>query len=813
VIGLVVVSHSRALARAAVGLAREMTHASSARIEIAAGLDDTTFGTDATQIVTAITAADSGDGVVVLMDLGSAVLSAELALDLLDDAARDRVLLCPAPLVEGLVMAAVAAAGGADRAEVAAEATASLAGKQSHFGPIDETPAGGPVVAEATGRFTVTIPHGLHARPAARLVAKARTFDARVEIRNLGSGSGWAPASSLSRVATLGALRGHDLEVRASGPQAAEAVDHLLALAGRDFDESDTAAAPAPAAASPPTDADGYAGVPAAPGIGIGAAWIRRDADVPVPDLPSRGSSVEWRHLREAIAAVRRDIQRIRVHTARAAGAEAAAIFDAHLLLLDDVDLLDDVRARIEAGEAAAPAWAAGVTRIAAAFATLDDGYLQARAADVRAVGDQVLRALLGVGESLMDGTGVLVVDELTPAEAAALDPARVSGVLLAYGSATAHAAILARARGIPVVAGIGRRLADIVAGTRIVLDGSTGQVVVDPAPDVLAGWQDRAAAAARRRASARARAHEPASTVDGVSIVVGANLGSVADAAVAAGNGAEVAGLVRTEFLFLDRSAAPDVDEQESVYRDLAAALGGRRITLRTLDVGGDKPLRYAPSPPEANPFLGIRGLRHSFAHPELFAEQLLAIVRVAHQTPVSVMFPMVSGVDEILRARRALDEAIKAHGVGEPAGLRVGIMVEVPAIALKTAAVVPYVDFLSIGTNDLTQYALAAERGNAALDALGDGLDPGVLRLVDAVCRGAGGRVPVAVCGELAADEAAVAVLVGLGVRQLSVSAGAVPGIKEAVRAVDLAKAGAVAVAALDAPSATGVRALLTT
>jgi phosphocarrier protein FPr len=642
-------------------------------------------------------------------------------------------------------------------------------------------------------------------------VAQARAFDARVEIRNRSTGSAWVPASSLSRVATLGALRGHDLEVRAAGPQAAEAVDHLLALAGRDFDESDPGAPPAES--QRPAVVQGYGGVPAAPGIGVGAAWIRRDADVAVPDLPSQGATVEWRHIREAIAAVRRDVQRIRVHTARAAGTQAAAIFDAHLLLLDDVDLVDDVRSRIDAGEAAAPAWAAGVARIAGEFATLSDGYLQARAADVRAVGDQVLRALLGVGDPLPGAAGVLVADDLTPAEAAGLDPEHVSGVLLAYGSATSHAAILARARGIPVVAGLGPRLTAIVAGTPIVLDGSTGQVVVDPAPDVLASWQERAADAARRRAGALARAHTPASTTDGVDIAVGANLGSVADAAQAAANGADLAGLVRTEFLFLDRSAPPDVDEQEAVYRELAEALGGRRLTLRTLDVGGDKPLRYAPSAAEANPFLGIRGLRHSFAHPELFAEQLLAIVRVAHQTPVSVMFPMVSGVDEVRRARQALDDAVKRHGAGQPAGLRVGIMVEVPAVALKTAAVVPYVDFLSIGTNDLTQYALAAERGNPALDALADGLDPGVLRLVDAVCRGAAGRVLVGLCGELAADDAAVGVLAGLGVRQLSVAAGAVPAVKEAVRAVDLAKAAAVAAAALDAPSAAAVRTLLVT
>ena len=290
--------------------------------------------------------------------------------------------------------------------------------------------------------------------------------------------------------------------------------------------------------------------------------------------------------------------------------------------------------------------------------------------------------------------------------------------------------------------------------------------------------------------------------------MLVGANLGSAADAR-AAGD-ADLAGLVRTEFLFGDRTAPPDVDEQEHAYSALADALGGRRITLRTLDVGGDKPLAYLPVPAEANPFLGVRGLRLSLARPGLLADQLLAIVRVAHVTPVSVMFPMVSTVAELLAARRVLDEAVATDGRGTPAGLQVGMMVEVPAAALKTAAFAPYVDFLSIGTNDLTQYALAAERGNPALTGIGDPYDPGVLRLVDAVCHGAG-EAAVAVCGELAADERAAALLVGLGVRELSVAPAAVAGVKQAVRELDTTGARATAAAALVAAGPAEVRALL--
>jgi phosphocarrier protein FPr len=271
--------------------------------------------------------------------------------------------------------------------------------------------------------------------------------------------------------------------------------------------------------------------------------------------------------------------------------------------------------------------------------------------------------------------------------------------------------------------------------------------------------------------------------------VQVGANLGSLADAQAAHANGADLAGLVRTELLYLDRREPPSVEEQVAVYRSLAAALGGRRMVLRTLDVGGDKPVPYLPQLPEANPFLGIRGIRLTLAHRQLFLDQLRAVVEVAHETPVSVMFPMVSTVDELADARLLLDEVIEEGGRGLPQGLQVGMMVEVPAAALKAAAFTAYVDFLSIGTNDLTQYTLAAERGNPHVAGLADPLDPGVLQLVDAVCRAAAGRADVAVCGEVAADERAARLLVALGVRELSVAPSAVPGVKQAVRRLESA------------------------
>lgn len=810
-VGIVVVSHSRALARAAVSLAIEMVRGRDSRVAVAAGLDDTTFGTDAVQIKQAIEQVDGPAGVVVLMDLGSAVLSAELAVDLLDDpAARDRVVLCPAALVEGLVVAVVAASGGADRHEVAAEAASALMGKQSHLLPTASPPGQSTPpddgLPDAAGVFTVTNEHGLHARPAARLVGEVRTLDAQVSLRNLSTGAGPVPASSLSKVATLGAQHGHEVQVSACGAQAQWAVEHVLALAARRFDEPDHPSVEVP---TPPVGhAQGPRPMPAAPGVAVGQVRAMRVLPVTIPDEVSAPAAVEWRRLLEAVASTRREVQRVKAAAAREVGEAEAAIFDAHLMLLDDPDLLAGVRHGIDAGNGAATAWARGVSAVEDELSALADPYLRGRAADVRAVGDQVLRAITGQPATQVQADGVLVAGDLTPAVAANLDRDRVLGIVLAYGSPTSHAAILARSRGIPAVVGAGPDVLSIPEGTVVVLDGGTGDLVVDPSSGVIAEYRDRARRHARQVDEQLAAAARPARTRDGVDVLIAANLGSVADARVARECGADAAGLVRTEFMFYGRNRPPDVDEQEEEYRAIAEAMGGRRITLRTLDVGGDKPVPYLGMPAEANPFLGVRGIRLTLTRPELLHDQLVAVCRVARETPVSVMFPMVSAVRELRSARDALDAAAADAG-GMPVGLEVGIMVEVPAVALKTGAFLPYVDFLSIGTNDLTQYSLAADRGNESVAALLDPLDPGVLHLVDRVCTAARGRVPVAVCGEAAADEVAIPLLLGLGVSDLSVSPYAVPAIKSRVRELEITECQALARSALDMPEAAEVRA----
>ncbi len=523
-VGLVVVSHSHALAEAAVALAREMLAGQQVDIGIAAGLDDDTFGTDAAAIAEAVAAADSGDGVVVLMDLGSAVLSAELALEFLDEEIRNRVVLCPAALVEGLVGAAVTAGGGAGRDAVAAEALAGLAAKTAHLSGVA---AAGPVQQPddepVTGSRPVAGAHGLHARPAAQLVQLAGSLDARLEVRNATTGTAWVPATSLSAVAALGVQQGHELAVRASGAGAAAAVAALLTLVGPDAPAGGTAPAggrapsgeAAPFGKSPPaagaasSDPAGPAqpdppsgdvpppgsAVPASPGVGIGPAWQLPDGRPEVPAEPAGDPDAERARLDAARDRCREAIRRTRDTAATSVGESAAAVFDAHLAFLDDPSLLTEARSGIDAGQPAAAAWLTAVDQVHDVLAGLADPYLRARAADVLAVGDQVLAALTGApppDDALGEASGVVVAEDLAPAQAIGLDPARIAGVVLAAGSPTSHSVMLLRARGVPAVVTAGREVRNIPGGTLVAVDGATGELAVDPPPEVLTGFRTR---------------------------------------------------------------------------------------------------------------------------------------------------------------------------------------------------------------------------------------------------------------------------------------------------------------------------------
>ncbi len=796
-IGIVVVSHSRALADAAVGLAREMVDADTGpNVVVAAGLDETTFGTDATAVSAGIEEVDSPDGVLVLLDLGSAVLSAEMALEFVDPDVAGRVRLSSAPLVEGLVAAVVLAATGADLDAVAAEAEQGLVAKQAHLG--DESSAGsGDLSAPAesadeesvTAEVTVSNDHGLHARPAAKVVGLLRSFDARVTLTNLDTGRGPVNAGSLSAVATLDARQGHRVRISATGSEADDAVRAFEELASRAFDDPP---APTVIASSPAQSGSGL-------DLAMGPALVRRSA-VDTAGYEPGDAETETTRSREAVATVRGRLEGLERRTTEASGEDAGAIFAAQTALLDDPDVTELVDQDLATGRSAVEAWSARLGAVAAGFEALADPYQRERAADVRSVQGSVLRALVGETEpdDGADAAGpghpvVLLVDELDAATAASIDVERVAGVAVVARGDTGHGVIIASSRGIPLITGVGKDADDV--GNGQVVAFSRGEFWAHPSEEDVLRWPERVAERSRERVELVEAAREPAATSDGVRVPVLANVASVADAESAAANGADGSGLVRTEVLFGERTTPPSAEEQTRAFLALAEAMDGKPLTIRTWDIGGDKPLPFLPMAPEANPFLGVRGIRaFALGPPEapdtgLLHDQLVAVCRAARETAVRVMFPMVTNAAEVRHALAALDHA--AGDGGRPDGLEVGIMIEVPAAAMAVDLITDGLDFVSIGTNDLTQYATATDRGNDAVADLADPLNPGVIRLIDQVCRTRPDGLEVAVCGDLASRPQWTALLLGLGVDELSCTSPRVPEVKAVVRRTDRSEA----------------------
>jgi phosphoenolpyruvate-protein phosphotransferase/dihydroxyacetone kinase phosphotransfer subunit len=820
-VGIVIVSHSAKLAEGVAELAREMG-GPDVPLEVAGGTDmpDEALGTDAMKVQRAIEQAQSGDGVLVLMDLGSAVLSAEMAIEMLSDEDRGRVLLCEAPLIEGAVAAATAAKLGMSLDEVAGEARGGLQPKVVHLGtstsPDQPQQREAPETqgADATTELEVGNRLGLHARPAARFVQTAASFDAQVWVTNLSTGAGPASARSLNAIATLGVRRGHRVAVSARGPQAHDALEALEALARQNFGDTDgeESDGPTPPVTPQPAPAGAMRGLPAAPGIASGPARRLQRAALDLPDHRTDDPEKEWAALQEALDKTRREILQTRREAAARLGDEHASIFDAHLLLVDDETLIEPARRAIfDDHHNAARAYGDAASTIVERYRSLDDDYQAARAGDLSAIADQVLSALTGrdAARVTLAEAGIVVADDLTPAQTVGLDADRARGIVTASGGPTAHSAILARALGIPAVVGAGESVLDVPDGSLLIVDGTSGLVYVDPPGEVLSDYENRAGALKAAARTAQSSAKLPAVTTDGRRIEVLANIGSLDDVSAALESGAEGVGLLRTEFLFLERETPPTEEEHFEAYEEICRSLEGRPVIIRTLDAGADKPIPYMRHAEEANPFLGTRGLRLALLEEPLFVAQLRAVLRVAAEWPVKVMFPMVSTVDELHAATAILDRERRSLGSVMP---ETGIMVEVPGAAIMADAFSNAVDFFSIGTNDLSQYVMAAERTNSRVAALADALHPAVLRLIRKVAEAAekAGKW-VGVCGELAGDPAAALILVGLGVKELSMSPPAIPTVKAAIRATTHERARELARRALDGDSATAVRKLL--
>ncbi len=755
-------------------------------------------------------------------------------LDVVARGAKSLMTPIVATPMDGLRLDRCRAAGAVSTGELLFEIAGGIAGAAAGSSPPLAAIASEALplqAATAMQTVVVTLRQGLHARPAALLAQRAKSFVAHLTLSAHGRS---ANARSVVAIMALGVRQGDELIIQAGGADAAQSVAGLVAgiqeaqrleaaaghhpprsPAKRQAPAPTPTPAPAPGspapAAGPASGMGVLSGVTAVAGLAVGrAARLERRETVVIEN--GAGCAREMAELETARANVRARLAGV----AAAGGAVRNEIIGAHLEFLDDPQLNEEAAALIAAGKSAGFAWRAAIRRSIAALEALDDSHLRERADDLLDVESHVLLALAGEAQPLhipLPEQAVLIADDLLPSELTALDRRRLAAICLGGGGATSHVAILAAAMEIPMLVGLGAAIREVADGTTVIVaaDADAEGGTLQWAPTEAAVERARSAVESQlaRRAHERAQAQTECRARDGTRIEVFANLGNVSDADAAVANGAEGCGLLRTEFLFIDRSTAPDEDEQLEAYQSIAAALAPRPMVLRLMDVGGDKPLRYLPLPAEENPALGLRGIRAGLARPDLLRSQLRAALRVQPAGSLRLLVPMVTDLSEILAVRNVIDQLVAELGIG--VRIELGAMIETPAAALLAASLVREVDFLSIGSNDLTQYTLAMDRGHPELAGRADALHPAVLKLVAAAASaGAAVGKMVAVCGGAAADRLAVPLLLGLGVRELSVVPAMVPAVKRGVRSLRIDACAELAMRCLDLTSAAAVRAL---
>lgn len=665
--------------------------------------------------------------------------------------------------------------------------------------------------------WQLNYPNGLHARPARAWSEQARRFAATVQVRN---GNEVADAKNMISLLQLGAEHGHTLQLSTDGPDAEAALQAMLAIANQlTTQEVADAQAAAKAAAKasrqqwqPVSKLLALRGISASPGLVIGQARVLKAQQIEVPDVPAT-LGYDGDLLETALTGTRSELQALADDTTRRLGKTEGGIFLAQAELLSDTDLITLTCQLMVEGHGVAWAWHEAVQRMADRLAALGNPLLAARAADLRDAGRRVLAKLapdlaLDAAKGAQRDNEVLIAADLAPSDTATLNPKQTLALITAQGGPTSHTAILARTLDLPAVVAAGNAVLDIQDGTTLIVDGDSGTVYLNASDDDLASAHQWQQAQRDKLLQATREAQQPARTRDGQQVEVAANVNRPEQVAAALQAGAEGVGLMRTEFLFLERDSAPDEEEQYQTYRAMLAALDGRPLVIRTLDIGGDKQVPYLNLPHEENPFLGVRGVRLLLRRPDLMLPQLRALYRAAAHGPLSIMFPMVSTLAEV-KLLRAQCEQVRAE-LNAPV-VPLGIMVEVPAAATMADRLAEHVDFFSVGTNDLTQYVLAIDRQHPELAAEADSLHPAVLRLIAQTVAGARahGRW-VGVCGGMAGDPLGAAILTGLGVSELSMSPRDIPAAKASIRAADLSALQALAQAALGCDSAAEVRAL---
>lgn len=638
-------------------------------------------------------------------------------------------------------------------------------------------------------KIEIKNPVGLHARPAAVLVNAAKRFNCEIE---LVFGDKKANAKSLTAVMALDIKNGDHVRLTADGYDATEAMKKLIPMIETGLGEELTQA-PVLIEENVSKDADRenlFFGIAASSGTAVGVAVQLKDAAFDVEEFGAPPSK-EKEKLMNALSEASDELADLSEKMMKKSEPDKAAIFIAHQELLGDPELLENAQKLIEDGRSAAFAWQQTINKQARLFAEMKNALLAGRAADLQDVGKRVLRLLTGTAEqriSLPDNA-IIITRELTPSDTALLDKTKVAGFATVVGGASSHAAILARSMMLPAVSGLSEKVLNIINGTPVLLDGGKGELHLNPDEKEKKDALRHKEKERQTQAELFQKRNEPAITTDGVRLEIAGNIGSAEDASRVVSSGGEAVGLLRSEFLFLSRQEAPSEPEQAAVYGKIAEIIGkNKSVIVRTLDVGGDKELPYIKEPEEANPFLGVRGLRLSLRHQALFRSQIRAILKAADKTKIRIMFPMVTTLEELKLAKQIVAE--ERELMNAPA-VETGIMIEVPAAAVTADVLAPYVDFFSIGTNDLTQYVMASDRGNPLLAELSDGLHPAVLRMIQMTVEGAKKHGKwVGVCGAMAGEEKAVPVLIGLGVKELSVVPPLIPAVKAQIRSLSFAR-----------------------
>jgi len=679
-----------------------------------------------------------------------------------------------------------------------------------------EVEAGPKVTSEA---IILPNPNGLHARPAAVLSSVAKTFQSDIRLQ---VGDRSANARSVTSLMALETAKGDKVLLVAKGPDAREAVDRLTPMIAEGLGDegcvpvsarATMTEGPISAPAPRPKDVDPnlLTGAAASSGLAVGEVFQVRHVEIEVKE-EGREPEYERRLLEDAIDKAAGQLEALRAQLHGHKEQAKAAIFAAHSELLEDPDLIDIATSAIAKGKSAAFAWKSAVKTHAERLAALRNQLLAQRANDLRDVGERVLEFLTGIKRKAPSypANAVLIAEDLTPSDTASMERGKVMGFATVRGGATSHVAILARSLGIPALAGIEARALELPNGTPVILDGSKGTLRLNPSAEEMKQLREAQARHEEQRKEDLSHALEPATTTDGHHVEVGANIGGVKDADQVAELGGDGVGLLRSEFLFMERSAAPGEDEQFEEYKAIALALGADRpLIIRTLDVGGDKPLPYLPIPKEDNPFLGERGIRVGLDRPEILRTQLRALLRASAFGKLRIMFPMIATMAELRDTKAILAEEARSLGI---APMPCGIMVEIPAVAIMAEVFAEEADFFSIGTNDLTQYTLAMDRGHPKLAPKVDALNPGLLRLIALTVDGARKHNRfTGVCGGIAGDAQAVPILVGLGVDELSVSLPSIPTIKAQVRRLSFADCRELAQRALNCRTGDEVRTLL--